>query len=164
MALHSGRSAERDGDYFGPTVNRVARLLAIGHGGQVLVSNACTQVLQDELPAQSSLRNLGKHRLKDLAQPEHVYQLDAPDLAADFPPLRSLDHLSNNLPAQVTSFVGREVEIADVTALIEKHRLVTLTGSGGVGKTRLSLQVAANLIDGFEDGVWFCLLYTSRCV
>jgi predicted ATPase/class 3 adenylate cyclase len=155
MALHSGRSAERDGDYFGPTVNRVARLLAIGHGGQVLVSNACTQVLQDELPAQSSLRNLGKHRLKDLAQPEHVYQLDAPDLATDFPPLRSLDHLSNNLPAQVTSFVGREVEIADVTALIEKHRLVTLTGSGGVGKTRLSLQVAANLIDGFEDGVWF---------
>ncbi len=155
MALHTGRSAERDGDYFGPTVNRVARLLTIGHGGQVLVSNACTELLQDELPPQSSLRNLGEHRLKDLSQPEHVYQLLAPDLAADFPPLRSLDHLSNNLPAQVTSFVGREAEIANVTALIEKHRLVTLVGSGGVGKTRLSLHVAAHLIDGFGDGVWF---------
>jgi predicted ATPase/class 3 adenylate cyclase len=155
MALHTGRSVERDGDYFGPTVNRVARLLAIGHGGQILVSNACTELLQDELPPQSSLRNVGEHRLKDLSQPERVYQLLAPDIAADFPPLRSLDHLSNNLPAQVTSFIGREAEIADVAALIEKHRLVTLTGSGGVGKTRLSLHIVANLLDKSGDGVWF---------
>ena len=92
-----------------------------------------------------SLRDLGEHRLKDLARPERIYQLLAPDLIADFPPLRSLEHLSNNLPAQLSSFVGRETEIAEITALIEQHRLVTLVGSGGVGKTRLSLQVAPNL-------------------
>ena len=101
------------------------------------------------------MRDLGEHRLKDLAQPERIHQLVAPDLFADFPPLRSLEHLSNNLPAQMTSFVGRETEIAELTALIEQHRLVTLVGSGGVGKTRLSLQVAADLVDGFSDGVWF---------
>ncbi len=155
MALHSGTADEREGDYFGSTVNRVARLLAIGHGGQVLVSGACAELVQGELPSQCSLRDLGAHRLKDLAQPERVYQLIAPDLAADFPALRSLDHLSNNLPAQLTSFVGREEDIAEITALIDEHRLVTLTGAGGVGKTRASLQVAANLIDAFSDGVWF---------
>ncbi len=155
MALHSGNADERNGDYFGPAVNRVARVLATGHGGQVLVSGACAELLHDWLPPQCSLRDLGAHRLKDLAQPERVYQLIAPDLAADFPPLRSLDHLSNNLPAQLTSFVGRENEVGEITALIDKHRLVTLTGAGGVGKTRASLQVAANLIDSFSDGVWF---------
>jgi predicted ATPase/class 3 adenylate cyclase len=154
MALHTGRSAERDGDYFGPTLNRVARLLAIGHGGQVLLSADCTELLQRELPADCSLRDLGVHRLKDLAQPERVYQLIAPDLVADFPALRSLYHLSNNLPSELTSFVGREAEIAGVTALVEQHRLVTLVGSGGVGKTRLSLHVAANRLDGSRDGVW----------
>ncbi len=155
MALHAGSADERDGDYFGPTVNRVARLLAIGHGGQVLLSGACTELIGDELPPQCSLRDLGEHRLKDLAQPERIHQLLAPELLADFPPLRSLEHLSNNLPAQVTSFIGRETEIAEITALIEQHRLVTLVGSGGVGKTRLSLHVAADLIDDFSDGVWF---------
>ena len=155
MALHTGRSAERDGDYFGPTVNRVARLLAISHGGQVLLSGACAELLQGEPPPQCSLRDLGAHRLKDLAQPERVYQLIAPDLTVDFPPLRSLDHLSNNLPAQLTSFVGREDEVAEITALLQEQRLVTLTGAGGVGKTRASLQVAANLVDTFSDGVWF---------
>jgi predicted ATPase/class 3 adenylate cyclase len=154
MALHTGRSAERDGDYFGPTLNRVARLLAIGHGGQVLLSADCTELLQGELPGDCSLRDLGVHRLKDLAQPERVYQLIAPDLVADFPALRSLYHLSNNLPAEVTSFVGREAEIAGVTVLVERHRLVTLVGSGGVGKTRLSLHVAADRLDGPRDGVW----------
>ena len=155
MALHAGSADERDGDYFGPTVNRVARLLAVGHGGQVLVSGACTELIGGTLPPACSLRDLGEHRLKDLAQPERIHQLLAPDLLADFPPLRSLEHLSNNLPAQVSSFVGRETEIAEVTALIERHRLVTLVGSGGVGKTRLSLHVAADLIDSFSDGVWF---------
>ena len=155
MALHTGHSAERDGDYFGPTVNRVARLLAVGNGGQVLLSGACVELVQGELPAQCSLRDLGEHRLKDLAQPERIHQLLAPDLVADFAPLRSLEHLSNNLPAQVSSFIGREAEIAEITALIEQHRLVTLVGSGGVGKTRLSLHVAADLVDQVRDGVWF---------
>jgi predicted ATPase/class 3 adenylate cyclase len=154
-AVHTGTADERDGDYFGPALNRVARLLMIGHGGQVLVSGITTDLVQGALPSQASLRDLGAHRLKDLARPEHVYQLLAPDLIGDFPPLRSLDHLSNNLPAQVSSFVGREAEIAAIDALIETHRLVTLVGSGGVGKTRLSLQVAANLLDGSGDGVWF---------
>ncbi len=154
MALHTGRSAERDGDYFGPTVNRVARLLAIGHGGQVLLSADCNELLEGELPVDCSLRDLGVHRLRDLAQPERVYQLIAPDLLTDFPALRSLYHLSNNLPAEVTSFVGREAEVAEIAALVEQHRLVTLVGSGGVGKTRLSLHVAANRLDGSRDGVW----------
>jgi predicted ATPase/class 3 adenylate cyclase len=155
MALHSGNADERDGDYFGPTVNRVARLLAVGNGGQVLLSGACTELISHDLPPACSLRDLGEHRLKDLAQPERIHQLLAPDLPADFPPLRSLEHLSNNLPAQVSSFVGREAEIAEVTALIDEHRLVTLVGSGGVGKTRLSLHVAADRVDDFHDGVWF---------
>ncbi|MGA8533724.1 MAG: adenylate/guanylate cyclase domain-containing protein [Candidatus Tumulicola sp.] len=155
MALHTGSAAERDGDYFGPTVNRVARLLAIGHGGQVLVSGVTTDLVQGALPGQTSLRDLGEHRLKDLARPEQVYQLLSPDLAADFPPLLSLGILPNNLPLQLTTFVGREAEIGAIISLIEKYRLVTLVGSGGVGKTRLSLQVAANLLDGSGDGVWF---------
>jgi predicted ATPase/class 3 adenylate cyclase len=155
MAIHTGTADERDGDYFGPAVNRVARLLAIAHGGQVLLSGVTSDLVQGSLPAQASLRDLGEHRLKDLARPEYVYQLLAPDLAAEFPPLRSLDTLANNLPLQVTSFVGRETEIAEITALLEQHRLVTLVGSGGIGKTRTSLQVAANLVDGNGDGVWF---------
>ncbi len=154
-AIHTGTADERDGDYFGPAVNRVARLMAIGHGGQVLVSGVTTDLVQGALPTQVSLRDLGEHRLRDLARPEHVYQLVAPDLVADFPPLRSLHVLPNNLPLQLSTFVGREAEIAEITALIEKHRLVTLVGSGGVGKTRLSLQVAANSLDGSGDGVWF---------
>jgi predicted ATPase/class 3 adenylate cyclase len=154
-ALHTGTADERDGDYFGPALNRVARLLAVGHGGQVLLSAACTELIGADLPPQCTLRDLGEHRLKDLARPERVHQLLAPNLLGEFPPLRSLEHLSNNLPAQVSSFIGRETEIAAIGALIERHRLVTLVGSGGVGKTRLSLHVAADLIDRFNDGVWF---------
>jgi predicted ATPase/class 3 adenylate cyclase len=154
-AVHTGTADERDGDYYGPALNRVARLLAIGHGGQVLVSGITTDLVQGALPARVSLRDLGEHRLRDLARPEQVYQLLAPDLAADFPPLRSLDVLPNNLPRQLTTFVGREAEVGAVTSLIEKNPLVTLVGSGGVGKTRLCLQVAANLLDGAGDGVWF---------
>ena len=155
MALHTGTADERDGDYFGPAVNRVARLLAIGHGGQVLVSGATADLVLADLPPHASLRDLGEHRLKDLSRPEQVYQLLAPGLTADFPPLRSLDAMPNNLPGTLTSFVGREREIAEITALIDKHRLVTLVGSGGIGKTRVSLQIAANLLDGSGDGVWF---------
>jgi predicted ATPase/class 3 adenylate cyclase len=155
MALHTGTADEREGDYFGPAVNRVARLLAIGHGGQVLVSGATADLVLADLPPQASLRDLGQHRLKDLSRPEQVYQLLAPGLNAEFPSLRSLDALPNNLPGTLTSFVGREREIAEITALIDKHRLVTLVGSGGIGKTRVSLQVAANVLDGSGDGVWF---------
>jgi predicted ATPase/class 3 adenylate cyclase len=155
VAIHTGATDERDGDYFGQAVNRVARLLTIGHGGQVLVSGVTTDLVQGALPARASLRDLGEHRLKDLARPEQVYQLLAPDLAAEFPPLRSLDVLPNNLPRQLTTFVGREAEVSAVASLIEKSPLVTLVGSGGVGKTRLSLQVVANLLDRFADGVWF---------
>lgn len=158
MALHSGVADERDGDYFGPTVNRVARLLAIGHGGQVLVSGASAELLQGEMPPQWSLRDLGKHRLKDLARSEHVYQLVAPDLPETFPALRSLDQLSNNLPAQLTSFVGRDEVIAEIKALLEHHRLVTLVGTGGAGKTRCAVQVGAELVDGSGDGVWLAEL------
>ncbi|MDQ2908847.1 MAG: adenylate/guanylate cyclase domain-containing protein [Candidatus Eremiobacteraeota bacterium] len=155
MALHTGMADERDGDYFGPAVNRVARLLAIGHGGQVLVSGVTADLVQGDMPAQATLHDLGAHRLKDLARPEQVYQLLAPDLQREFPPLRSLDFLPNNLPPQLTSFVGREREAAEIAAMIAPHRVVTLIGSGGVGKTRTSLQVGANLLDGSGDGVWF---------
>jgi len=154
-AVHTGTADERDGDYFGPAVNRVARLLAIGHGGQVLVSGVATDLVQAALPSQATLRDLGEHRLRDLARPERVHQLLAPGLVADFPPLRSLAVLPNNLPLQLKSFVGREREVAEITALVAAHRLVTLVGSAGVGKTRTSLQVAANLLDGSGDGVWF---------
>jgi predicted ATPase/class 3 adenylate cyclase len=155
MAVHVGHADERGGDYFGPSVNRVARLLAIGYGGQVLVSGAAADLAQGEMPAQSGLRDLGLHRLKDLAQPEQVYQLVVPDLPQKFFPLRSLDALPNNLPLQLTSFIGRETEIERVTALLSAHRLVTLVGTGGVGKTRLALQIGADVLDGYEDGVWF---------
>jgi predicted ATPase/class 3 adenylate cyclase len=155
MAVHVGHADERGGDYFGPSVNRVARLLAVGYGGQVLVSGAAADLAQGEMPAQTALRDLGLHRLKDLAQPEQVYQLVAPDLPQKFFPLRSLDALPNNLPLQLTSFIGRENEIQRVVDLLDAHRLVTLVGTGGVGKTRLALQVGADLLDRYEDGVWF---------
>ena len=155
MAIHVGNADERDGDYFGPAVNRVARLLAVGYGGQVLVSGAAADLVQDELPAQTSLRDLGPHRLKDLTQPEQVYQLIAPDLQQKFFPLRSLELLPNNLPLQVTSFVGREHDVAEIRTLLEKTRLLTLVGTGGVGKTRLALQASADLLDRYPDGVWY---------
>ena len=154
-AIHTGTADERDGDYFGPAVNRIARLLGIAHGAQVLVSGVSSDLVQGSLPPQTSLRDLGEHRLKDLSRPEHVYQLLGPELVADFPPLRSLGALPNNLPLQSTTFVGRETEIAEIAKLVDNKRLVTLVGSGGVGKTRTALQVAANLLDGFGDGVWF---------
>jgi predicted ATPase len=154
-ALHTGTAEERDGDYFGPTLNRVARLLAIAHGGQVVVSGAAASFADGALPADASLRDLGDHRLKDLTRPERVFQLCAAGLDANFPPLRSLGTLLNNLPQQSTSLIGREAEVAAIAALVAAHRLVTLVGSGGIGKTRTSLQVAADLLDGSGDGVWF---------
>jgi predicted ATPase/class 3 adenylate cyclase len=162
MALHTGLADERNGDYFGPVVNRVARLLAIGHGGQVLVSGVTTDLAQGLLPPQTSLRDLGPHRLKDLAFPEQVYQLCAAGLRADFPALRSLDTFAHNLPQQLTSFVGRDDELAEIRQLLESERLVTLVGTGGVGKTRLALQVAADLLERFPEGVWLIELAPLR--
>ncbi|MBV8343485.1 MAG: tetratricopeptide repeat protein [Candidatus Eremiobacteraeota bacterium] len=154
MALHTGTPQEREGDYFGPTVNRVARLLAIGHGEQVLVSGATAELLQGEMPPDASLRDLGAHRLKDLAHAERVYQLVAPGLRESFPPLRSLDALPNNLPLQLTSFVGRDDDVRAIKTLLHEDRLVTLVGSGGAGKTRCAIQAGAELLDAFADGVW----------
>ena len=154
MAVHVGNADERNGDYFGPTVNRVARLLAIGYGGQILISAATADLAQGELPPQMSLRDLGSHRLKDLAQPEQVYQLIAPELQQKFFPLRSLDTLPNNLPLQLTHLIGRENDLAEIAQLLGKTRLLTLVGAGGIGKTRLALQAGAELLDAHSDGVW----------
>lgn len=154
MALHTGEAEIRGRDYFGPPLNRVARLLAAGHGGQVLLSHATQELLRDGLPAGVTLRDMGERRLKDLIRPEHVYQLVASGLDEEFPPLRTLDARAHNLPLQLTSFVGREREMRDVKKLLGSTRLVTLTGTGGAGKTRLALQAAADLIDDFAHGVW----------
>ncbi|MBV8067060.1 MAG: adenylate/guanylate cyclase domain-containing protein, partial [Candidatus Eremiobacteraeota bacterium] len=155
MALHSGANDERDGDYFGPTVNRTARLLAVAHGGQVVVSEATALLLRGMVPERMELRDLGEHRLKDLVDPEHVWQLTAPGLAKTFPPLRSLESLPNNLPRQVTPLIGREDVLAELEPLVLEHPLVTIVGTGGIGKTRVALQVGADLLDGAGDGVWF---------
>jgi predicted ATPase/class 3 adenylate cyclase len=155
IAVHSGTTHERDGDYFGPTVNRVARLLAVVNGEQVVISGETAQLLRGVLPGQAKLRDLGTHRLKDLVEPEQVWQLTAPGLRDLFPPLLSLGSLPNNLPRQVTPLIGRDAVAAEVEALIEQSPLVTLVGTGGVGKTRIALQAGADLLDGSGDGVWF---------
>ena len=162
MGLHTGACEERDGDYFGPVVNRIARLEAVAHGGQVVLSAITAELVSGSLGAGSlgtgtGLRDLGLHRLKDLGRPEHVFQLEAPFLEAEFPPLSSLDNpeLPNNLPSVVNAFVGRDRELAEVRTLVRSSRLVTMTGAGGSGKTRLALQVAAELLDSTADGVWF---------
>ena len=158
MAIHAGTAESRDGDYFGPALNRAARILAIGAGGQVILSAVAAVLARDRLPATMELRDLGSHRLRDLDRPEQVFQLVAPDLPTDFPPLRSLSTRRSNLPVQVTSFVGRESDLAEVEALIARHHLVTLIGTGGTGKTRLMLEVAARLEDRFADGTWLAEL------
>ncbi len=154
MALHTGAAEFRDGDYFGQSLNRVSRILAAGHGGQALLSLAAEELVRDHLPEGVRLRHLGEHRLRDLARPEQIYQLMANDLPSDFPPLRSLENVPNNLPVQLTGFVGREREMEEVKRLLDGTHLLTLTGTGGTGKTRISLQVAADLLDKFSDGVW----------
>src|SRR5215218_1842439 len=162
MALHMGAAEERDEDYFGPPVNRVARLLSAAHGGQVLLSLPTHEMVRDQLPAGMSLAELGEHRLKDLFGPERVFQLVSPDLPSEFPPLRTLDTYRNNLPLQPTPLVGREKEVAEVCDLVrsDETRLLTLTGPGGIGKTRLALQAAADLLDVFSDGTFFTPLAT----
>lgn len=153
--LHVGVVERRDNDFFGRVLNRTARLMAAAHGGQVLMSQAVAALVGDRLPPPVELRDLGLVRLRDLAAPEHVFQLVHPLLRRDFPALRSLDARPNNLPQQMTSFVGRERELSDVKARLAGTRLLTLVGVGGLGKTRLSLQVAADVLDDYPDGVWF---------
>ena len=148
MGLHTGEAEERGGDYFGPALNRAARLMSAGWGRQVLLTGVTAALVDAEL------RDLGAYRLKDLGEPEQVSQVVAEGLQVDFEALRTLDAIPGNLPIQVTSFVGRQDEVSDLRSLGLAHRLVTLTGVGGVGKTRLSLQVAAEMSGEFEDGVW----------
>jgi class 3 adenylate cyclase len=156
MAVHTGEIQLRGNDnYVGQTLNRCARLRAIGHGGQVLVSAASAAVLADRLPDAVVLRDLGVHRLRDLGRPEHVWQLVHPDLPSEFGALRSLDAGRHNLPIELTPLVGRAREIAELRRLIAEERLVTLVGSAGVGKTRLALAVLADLAGGYEGGVWW---------
>jgi predicted ATPase/class 3 adenylate cyclase len=155
MAVHTGAAEERDGDYYGPPLNRAARLLDTGHGGQVLLSEATSGLIRDTLPDGVRLLDLGQHRLKDLTEPERVFQVVTQDLPSDFPPIASLDARRHNLPTHPTALLGRERELADVRELFEGGaRLVTLTGPGGTGKTRLGLQVAADLLENFEHGVF----------
>ncbi|HEX5689635.1 MAG TPA: adenylate/guanylate cyclase domain-containing protein, partial [Roseiflexaceae bacterium] len=157
MAIHVGTAQQRDGDYFGPPLNRVARLLSSGHGGQILLSLSAQELVRDLLPSEVALRDLGEHRLKDLGRPERIFQAVTPDVPSDFPPLRTLDSYRHNLPSQPTPFIGREEDIQVLVDILRRSdtRLLTLTGPGGIGKTRLAIQAAAELLDAFRDGVSF---------
>jgi predicted ATPase/class 3 adenylate cyclase len=164
MALHAGEAATRENDYFGPTLNRTARIMSAGHGGQVLLSAAAAALVVDRLPNGSTLRDLGEHHLKDLGRPERVFQLAHPDLPDSFPPLVTPRRQRSQLPDQPSRFVGRDAELKEIGERLkdESVRLLTLTGPGGIGKTRLALRAAANAIDRFEDGVFFVDLSPVR--
>jgi class 3 adenylate cyclase len=150
MGIATGEAELRDGDYFGTLLNRAARVMATGHGGQILVADSTASLLSGV-----DLIDLGPRRLRDVPTPVGVFQVRAPGLATDFPALRALDTSPGNLRRATTSFIGRESEVEEVQAALRQHRLVTLTGVGGVGKTRLATEVAAGLADQFPDGVWF---------
>ncbi len=150
MGMHTGAAEERDGDYFGTPVHQAARLMAVGHGEQVL----CSAVTAGLIGADVRVIDLGEHRLRDLSGASRVFQVCAAGLPVEFPPLRTVDAAPGNLPVLSTSFVGRDAEVTELVGLARTHRLVTLTGVGGVGKTRLALQVAAELVGEFRDGVW----------
>jgi predicted ATPase/class 3 adenylate cyclase len=156
MAIHTGEAELTAAGPVGLDVHRAARIAAVAHGGQVLLSETAAAIVRGSLPAGTSLLDLGVHRLKDLGRPERIFQLAGPGLRSEFPALRSLGNptLLNNLPAELSNFVGREDELKNIRSLVESARLVTLTGAGGSGKTRLGLQVAADLLDGTGDGVW----------
>lgn len=159
MGMHTGEGVLGGDDYLGIDVNRAARIAASGHGGQILVSEATRSLVQHEVHEGVTFRDLGEHRLKDIAHPEHLYDLVIDDLDSEFPPIKTLE-VPTNLPAQLTSFVGRERQVAQAIELLERSALVTLTGPGGTGKTRLALEAAARLLDGFPDGVFFVDLST----
>lgn len=155
IAVHAGPADARNDDYFGPGVNRAARLLLVAYGGQVLVSGTVADILQGRYPQQASLFNLGRHRFRDLSEPEQVHQLVAPGIASAFPPLRSLGAKAHHLPRPLSPIIGREDLIAEVKQRLARYRLLTLTGSGGAGKSRVAVQVGFDLLDDYPDGVWF---------
>jgi predicted ATPase/class 3 adenylate cyclase/uncharacterized low-complexity protein len=155
MAIAAGEADERSGDYFGTAVNRVARLLSAGHGGQILVSGDAADVLAGNLPADITLRHLGSIPLRDLKEPERVFQAVATELRAEFKALRALETPPNNLPLQPTSFVGRQQDVLRIERLLETEALVTIVGAGGMGKTRLALEAAASVLNARKDGTWF---------
>ena len=158
MAMHTGKADLRMGDYYGSAVNRCARLRSIIHGGQTVLSQATWELVHDSLPAGVFLRDEGEHRLKDLTRPEYVYQLLFTDFSQDFPPLRSLTVIPNNLPILLTDFVGRKSELKEIRRSFERSRLLTLVGPGGIGKSRLAIETAAKLADQFRHGVFFIRL------
>jgi predicted ATPase/class 3 adenylate cyclase len=154
-SLHTGAADLVLGDYYGPAVNRAARLRAIAHGGQTVCSGSTFELVQDHLPDGVTASDMGAHRLKDLTRPEHVFQLNIGGLENSFPPLNSLDAITNNLPEQMTELIGRDAELADVKRLLTKTRLLTVMAPGGTGKTRLVIQAAADLAADYPDGVFF---------
>ena len=162
MGLHTGDIEATGADVIGYAINRTARIAAVAHGGQVLLSDQTRVLVAGSLPDGITLRDLGEHRLKDLRAPERLAQLVIDGVPDDFPPLRSLDARPNNLPTQLTTFVGRDKELGEAVALLAGTRLLSLTGPGGTGKTRLSLQVAAAAADEFPDGIWFVALEPVR--
>ncbi len=155
MALHTGSAELQLGDYYGSAVNRAARLRTIAHGGQTLMSASTMELVQDQLPPDVAIQDMGEHGLKDLTRPERVYQIDIVGLPDTFPPLASLDAVPNNLPVQLTEFVGRRAELADIKRVIAETRLLTILAPGGAGKTRLAIQAAAEMTDDFPNGVFF---------
>ncbi len=161
MGVHTGEAQHRAGDYYGTSLNRAARIANSGHGEQIVLSRATEELVGDALPEGCELLALGEHRLRDLGRPEALFQLAHPDLRRDFAPLRSLDAFPGNLPLQVSSFIGREEDLSRVVGALDEARIVTLTGVGGVGKTRLALQSAAEVLPQFRDGAWVAELASA---
>ncbi len=157
-SVHTGMADLQMGDYYGSAVNRAARLRGIAHGGQTVVSGSTSELVRDQLPDDLILIDMGQHRLKDLTQPEHVFQLNVEGLDSTFPPLVSVDFFANNLPQQLTDFIGRQSELAETERLLGETRLLTILAPGGTGKTRLAIQAAVDLIDDYPDGVFFIAL------
>lgn len=160
MGLHTAEPLKTEDGYVGMAVHRAARICAAAHGGQILLSPATRELVEEDLPAGTVLRDLGEHLLKDLSHPQRLFQVVAPGLPSDFPPLRTLQSVPNNLPRQLTSFIGREQEITEIKDLLTRSHLVTLTGTGGSGKTRLAMRAVADVLDHYPDGIWVTELAT----